>query len=138
MGSINSTATPLKLVVVSAPGVGMGTPPTTIDASAELQINSTDKGVLLPSLPLAQITAIANPPNGLIVYNSDVNRFMYNAGNAGVKNWQYVGQVLSQTSAQLIANPGSFNGEMRYNTTTSTVFYWNSSDFKWHEISHNP
>jgi uncharacterized protein (TIGR02145 family) len=51
------------------------------DASAMLEVESTNKGVLLPRMTEVQILAIANPAAGLIVFNTDNNRFyLYNDG----------------------------------------------------------
>ncbi len=44
------------------------------DSSAILDINSTELGVLLPRMTKAQIEAISNPANGLIVFNTDDNK----------------------------------------------------------------
>ncbi|MDG1810564.1 MAG: FISUMP domain-containing protein [Polaribacter sp.] len=49
--------------------VGIGT--TNPDASAVLDITSTTKGLLLPRMTKAQIEAIANPAEGLLVYCLD-------------------------------------------------------------------
>ncbi len=49
--------------------VGIGT--TAPNAKAALEIKSTDKGVLFPRLTSAQRNAIASPPDGLHVYNTD-------------------------------------------------------------------
>jgi hypothetical protein len=44
------------------------------DASAQIQINSTTRGFLPPRMTTAQILAIVNPPNGLMIYNADLNK----------------------------------------------------------------
>src|SRR5689334_20275196 len=49
--------------------VGIGT--TTPNAKAALDIKSTDKGILFPRLTTAQRNAIADPPDGLHIYNKD-------------------------------------------------------------------
>jgi uncharacterized protein (TIGR02145 family) len=51
-----------------------GTPP---DASAMLDVKSTDKGLLLPRMTQTEIEQIIDPANGLIVYNIDNNHFYY-------------------------------------------------------------
>lgn len=52
-------------------GVGIGT--ATVDPSAILQVVSTNKGVLFPKIGLTSttdITTIANPSVGLLIYNT--------------------------------------------------------------------
>jgi hypothetical protein len=45
----------------------------TLNPSAALQVDSTTKGILLPRMLQGEISAIASPANGLIVYNTDLN-----------------------------------------------------------------
>ena len=52
--------------------VGIGT--SNPAASAALDINSTDKGLLPPRLSLIQIKNIVSPQAGLTVYNTDLNK----------------------------------------------------------------
>lgn len=65
--------------------VGIGT--TTPDASSILDISSTDQGVLVPRLTTAQINAIVNPANGLLVYNTDLNEFQFNCAIPATPDW---------------------------------------------------
>ncbi len=69
----------------SAAQVGIGT--TTPDASSILDVESTDKGILIPRLTTVQINAISNPANGLMVYNTDLNEFQFNCGSIAVPDW---------------------------------------------------
>jgi len=55
--------------------VGIGT--TTPDASSILEMQSTNKGVLVPRLTTAQRLAIATPANGLLVYDTNFDCFYY-------------------------------------------------------------
>ena len=66
----------------SIPGIGIGT--NTPHASAILDINFTDKGVLFPRLTTAQRNAISAPATGLLIYNSDDNVLQIYDGSA----WQ--------------------------------------------------
>ena len=57
--------------LAKAQNVGIGT--VTPNASAQLHINSTSKGVLFPQVSLdslKDVTSIASPANGLVVYNT--------------------------------------------------------------------
>lgn len=47
------------------------------DASAMLDIQSTDKGVLIPRMTSTQRTDIDSPANGLLVFDTDKNSFWY-------------------------------------------------------------
>jgi hypothetical protein len=70
-----------------AQNVGIGT--TTPNASAMLEINSSNKGLLLPRV--ADTSAINNPVKGLMIYGNSSNKLWYydgsrwqqNAANAG-------------------------------------------------------
>lgn len=68
--------------------VGIGTP--TPDASAILDLASTDRGFLAPRMTTAQRTAIATPAPGLLVYDLTDNCYYYYNG---------VWNSLCQTSA---------------------------------------
>lgn len=136
IGSINSTTTPLIPVSIPVSGVGINT--IFIHSSAELHIVSDaaiapkKQGVLIPSLTTAQMNAIANPPQSLLIYNTSYSRYMYNAGTETAKAWQFVGEVTKNTSTQLSTGTGLYLGELRFNTTTKTMFYWDGTD--WQEI----
>jgi len=54
-----------------------GNPP---DASAGLDIDFTDKGLLIPRMTTAQRNAIASPALGLMIYNTDDDCFQYYNG----------------------------------------------------------
>ena len=70
----------LTLSLISNAQVGIGT--NSPNASAQLDISSTSKGLLLPRLTTAQINAIANPEPGLLVFNTDTKKFV---GYGGTK-----------------------------------------------------
>lgn len=61
--------------------VGIGT--TTPDASAVLDLSSTEKGFLVPRMDETQRDNISSPATGLLVYNTDDQRFQYYNGS----NW---------------------------------------------------
>nr|MDA3882144.1 hypothetical protein [Bacteroidales bacterium] len=130
LGSINSTQTPLRPTVISEPGVGINT--EAIHTTAQLHIEATDKGVLLPKLTTTEINAISNPPTGLILFNTDENRYMYNAGTPAMPQWHFVGRVSISNSSLLGIENGAYNGEIRYNTTTNTLWYWTGT--VWQEL----
>ncbi|TVR80503.1 MAG: hypothetical protein EA412_04635 [Chitinophagaceae bacterium] len=63
--------------------VGIGT--TTPDLSAILEIQSSDKGVLIPRVTTLQRNNINNPATGLFVYDTDFNQFWYFDGTQWVE-----------------------------------------------------
>lgn len=65
--------------------VGIGT--TTPDDSSILEIESTEKGVLIPRVTTAQRNAINSPENSLMVYNTTTNNYEYNSGTKIFPNW---------------------------------------------------
>lgn len=60
---------------------------TTLDTSAVFQVDSTDKGVLLPRITTAQRNAISTPAPSLIVYDIDENAYYYYNGTT----WEVLG-----------------------------------------------
>jgi hypothetical protein len=61
----------MQCFMLSAQNVGIGT--TTPNASAALHVNSTTKGLLLPSMTTTQRNAIVSPAEGLLIYNLSTN-----------------------------------------------------------------
>jgi uncharacterized protein (TIGR02145 family) len=59
-------------------GIGTNAP----NSSALLELNSTNKGLLLPRMTNNEFKAIPNPVNGLTVYNTTFNCLMYYADGA--------------------------------------------------------
>ena len=77
----------LSMQVIAQTGIGTSTP----DPSAKLHVASTDKGLLIPRMTLNQRTAISNPANGLMVYQTDgVTGFYVNTGSSGTPSWMRV------------------------------------------------
>lgn len=64
-------------VIVNAQSVAINTNGTSADNSAMLDVSSSNKGFLAPRLTTAQRTAIANPANGLLVFDTDTKTFWF-------------------------------------------------------------
>ncbi|MET4142416.1 hypothetical protein [Pedobacter sp. UYP1] len=109
-------------------GIGTNVP----DASAQLEILSTSKGLLIPRMSLLQRNDINNPANGLLIYqtNSSSGFYFYNNGQ-----WQRLvnnSELTSGgngTSGNTILNgnvvPSSAigsNGDFYLNTSNNTLY----------------
>lgn len=65
----------LCLPAFSQNNVGIGTQKP--DPSALLDIQSLDKGVLVPRMTTEQMQAIVMPVSGLLIYNTSTSSFWY-------------------------------------------------------------
>jgi len=91
-----------------AQSVGIGT--TTPDAKAALDVSATNKGLLVPRLTAAQRAAIASPPDGLMVFQTDgTTGFWYYFGGAwtNIPNASTAGDNLGNHTATQNLNLGS-------------------------------
>jgi hypothetical protein len=97
----------LAISEIAQAQVGIGT--ITPDMSSILDIQSNDKGVLLPRLSTAERNLIISPANGLLIYNTTTSNFnFYDAG------WKYF-----LTNIVLPANGGT--GIANDNAATLTL-----------------
>lgn len=92
-------------------GIGTASP----DSSALLDIVSNSKGVLIPRMTTAEILALPNPANGLLVFNADIARFVFFDARLG--QWQNL--FASQTcNAEFLWDRGETrNGRSAENIT---------------------
>jgi len=66
-----------------------GTPP---NSSAMLDVSSTTKGIMIPSMTQAQRDAIVNPATGLLIYQTDFPPGVhFNIGTPESPDWFLVG-----------------------------------------------
>lgn len=93
-----------------------GNPPNT---SAMLDVSSTAKGLLIPSMTTAQRTTIDTPANGLLVYDTNTGSFWYYNGTAA--EWQKIGNS--------VAGATQINDLSDANTTGNSVFLGTYSGF---------
>lgn len=102
---------------------GIGT--TTPNASAKLEIASTDKGLLIPRMSAAQRAAITTPANGLLVYQTDSETGFYvNTGTSASPTWTRVNSNWTRTGNDIsyslgnISTTGALTGG---NSSTSSL-----------------
>jgi hypothetical protein len=93
----------LNLLFTAEAQVGVGIGTNSPDTSAMLEVASTTKGMLVPRMSTAQRTAIQNPANGLLVYDTNFNDFWFytTAGWLALNNtknaWSFSGNALAGT-----------------------------------------
>lgn len=98
---------------------GIGT--TSPNASAKLEVASTDKGLLIPRMTSAQRAAIVTPANGLLVYQTDaVLGFYVNTGTSASPTWTRVNMDWTKTGNDIAYTAGNI-------TTTGALTGGNSN-----------
>jgi trimeric autotransporter adhesin len=81
--------------------VGIGT--TSPHNSAQLDITSTNKGILIPRLSTTARTTMPTPAKGLLVFDNDTNTFWYHDGTT----WQNMAGAVSGNNWGLMGNTGT-------------------------------
>lgn len=88
-------------LTIQAQNAGIGT--TTPDPSAQLDISSTTRGLLIPRMTMAQRNAIASPATGLLIFQTDdVVGFYFYTGSS----WTHLTPI-SNNSWLLTGNAGT-------------------------------
>ena len=88
---------------VNSQGVSINEDGSDPDPTAILDLQSTDKGLLVPRLAYNQITDIQNPANGLIVFNTTDNK--YYAYLEGENAWKEIAYGTSTMTPFECGNP---------------------------------
>lgn len=98
-----------QVSTLSSLGVGVVLP----DSSAQLEVSSQSKGILIPRLTQFQRNAISNPANGLLIFQTDnYAGFYYYTGNT----WLAI-----QSAASMVANAPSY-GSIYLTVPNATIF----------------
>ncbi len=114
--------TVLSVATQAQTNVGINVNPP--DPSATLHIGGNTGGLLIPRLTTTQRNSISNPANGLVVFDTDLNTFVYNAGTTTEPIWKTLlnfttssgvadGQVLVGSGGQLV--PVTLSGDVTLN-----------------------
>ena len=108
----------ISMPLMAQVGIGTATP----NSSAQLDISSTTKGLLVPRMTAVQKTAIASPATGLLVYLIDsATGFYYYSGTAWIQINSGVlsgGNYVDLTTNQVINGTKTFNGDASIHTLT--------------------
>lgn len=99
--------------VITFAQVGVNT--ETPDASAMLDVVSTDKGLLPPRMTEAQRDAISNPAKGLIIYNTDCNTLDVYAGPPSSPMWVNLNPCTAPVSLEYTLDCSSLATNGTYN-----------------------
>ena len=70
----------MSIIICDAQSQSVGIGTTTPNTSAQLDVQSTSKGMLIPRMTQAELNAIISPAQGLMVYNTSTNSFQYYNG----------------------------------------------------------
>jgi len=100
--------------LVNAQSVGIGT--NAPNASAQLDITSSNKGLLIPRMTTTQRVSIAAPSKGLLVFDNNTNSF-----------WFYNGSEWTELAVGTGSNNWQKNGDDIYNSNTGNVGIGTSS-----------
>lgn len=100
-----------QTLIIDENGVAINEDESGAALSAILDVKSTDKGILVPRMTTVQIAAIATPEIGLLVYDTDINKFKYYS----VPIWKEI----------------SYNGNIAQATTEGEFLTWDSANNMW-------
>ena len=109
--------------------VGINTDGSQPDASAMLDIKSTDKGILIPRMTQTQRDAIASPAIGLMIYQTDGNKgFYYYNGTAWVAvsaddDWKITGQTVYTDSSNVVIGKNNTTAKFEVSNKIGTGTY---------------
>ena len=117
----------LGFSVAFSQNVAINSDATLPDNSAQLDIKSTARGLLIPRMTAAQKIAIISPAKGLIVYQIDgTDGFYYNQGSSSTPNWLQLGAAgangfnsLIKTSVAPIANCANGGNKIEVGTDSN-------------------
>ncbi|MEO7045050.1 MAG: hypothetical protein ABI091_07050 [Ferruginibacter sp.] len=80
------------------------------DTSAMLDVSSISKGLLIPRMNTAQMTAIILPATSLLLFNTDYNYFVTNMGTPLVPDWKALALFDGTTGWKTTGNSGTSAG----------------------------
>src|SRR5688500_11460825 len=100
---------------VKAQNVGINGSGLKPDKSAILDLNSSNKGLLIPRMNALEMRAIKQPATGLMVYQTDgVAGFYYNKGTPMLPLWTPLGALSSTDPAWLTTGNAGTNPAVNF------------------------
>lgn len=102
--------------------IGTNKTPFLPESSAELEVYSLDKGVLVPSFTTAAISSITNPTDGMLIYDKTLNVYKYRFGT------DWIAFPARYTTEIVDAQPDSKVQTERGGNDANIFFTLNSTD----------
>jgi hypothetical protein len=93
------------------------------DSSAQLDISSNQKGILIPRLTQAERELISKPAKALLIYNISSNCFEVNTGTAETPQWEQIvtlGASLTNDSLWKTGGNNIFSPDMKLGTLNNS------------------
>lgn len=115
----------ILLAASYAQNVGIGT--TNPDNSAQLDIVSNSRGLLVPRMTTAERTAIASPAKGLMVFDTETNGFWFYNGsswtnmNSVINAWSLTGNAGTDPNANFIGTTDDQPLKLRVNNQPAGI-----------------
>jgi hypothetical protein len=109
----------ISLSATAQVGVGTANP----DASAQLDVTSTTKGLLPPRLTSIQRATITSPAAGLVIYNTTINAFQCYNGTAWYGTVNYIGESYGGGIVFYVYDNGQ-HGLIAATADQSTAIQW--------------
>lgn len=113
-------------------GAAINATGTPADPSAALDISSTNQGILIPRMTLAQRQLISNPAVGLMIYQTDdVKGFWYFDGTSWMQSIGPAGPAgaTGATGADGVTGPMGPTGLIANGTAAGNTPYWDGTQW---------
>ena len=106
----------LMMLLENCPAQNVGIGTASPDVSAQLDISSSRKGILIPRMATAAVLGIANPAKGLMIYDSTRNQLLVNMGTPVAADWE---NIVAKSGWGLNGNSGTNSGTQFIGTADS-------------------
>lgn len=129
------------LHIANAQNVAINQNGATAHQHAALDISADDKGVLIPRITTITREAILNPPEGLLVYDTNARSFWYysggwqelvGSGNMGTAGGDLIGQYPDPLVVKLQGHPVD-----ALTPANGHVLKWDENDYMWKGMPDN-